>query len=63
MLFRSDLLVQKESNDTGLIVDVTPRTVKIMWRAETKKYKKSECLENIKQGSWMYVARLKNYKV
>ena len=61
-LAKGDLLVQKEPSDTGLIVDITPRTVKVMWRAETKKYKKSECIDNINQGIWMYVAKLKRFK-
>lgn len=61
-LNNGDLLVQKEPSDTGLIVDVTPRTVKVMWQKETKKYKKSECISNINQGSWMCVAKLKLFK-
>lgn len=58
-----DLLVQREpSPETGIVVETTPRTVKIMWRAETKKYKKSECIRNINEGTWKYVAKIKNYK-
>lgn len=57
-----DLLVQKEPTDTGLVVDVTPRTLKVMWRTETKKYKKTECIKNINEGNWMYVAKLKSFK-
>lgn len=62
-LNNGDLLVQREPTpETGIVVEITPRTVKIMWRAETKKYKKSECIRNINEGTWKYVAKIKSYK-